>query len=113
MPRPWARRAMSAEEPSAREDRTAVRQLVLIGVIASAVGIAVALWIDWFPTRASVQGEKIDTLWDFLLIASVPIFVLVETVGLYCASKFRMRPGEELKDGPPTPAHTRLESMRT
>jgi cytochrome c oxidase subunit II len=104
---------MSAEEPSAREGRTAVRQLVLIGVIASAVGIAVALWIDWFPTQASVQGKKIDTLWDVLLIASVPVFVLVETVVLYCAIKFRMRPGEELKDGPPIHGNTRLEIVWT
>src|SRR6185436_13962186 len=113
MPRPWARRAMSAEEPSAREGRAAVRQMLLIGVIASAIGIAVALWIDWFPIQASTQGKKIDTLWDVLLIASVPIFVLVETIVLYSAIKFRMRPGEELKDGPPIHGNTRLEIIWT
>jgi cytochrome c oxidase subunit 2 len=101
------------EEQSAREDRTAVRQLVVIGVIASVLGIALALWIDWFPTEASVQSKKIDTLWDVLLICSVPIFVLVETVVLYCAIKFRMRPGEELKDGPPIHGNTRLEIFWT
>ena len=104
---------MSAEEPSAREGRAAVRQMLLIGVIASAIGIAVALWIDWFPIQASTQGKKIDTLWDVLLIASVPIFVLVETIVLYSAIKFRMRPGEELKDGPPIHGNTRLEIIWT
>src|SRR5215218_6996407 len=114
MPRPWARRAMSADEPRAsRESRAQLRQMLLIGAIASALGIALALVIDWFPTQASVQGEKIDTLWDVLLIASVPIFVLVETVVLYCAIKFRMRPGEELKDGPPIHGNTRLEIIWT
>jgi cytochrome c oxidase subunit 2 len=105
---------MSAEEPTAsRESRAQLRRMLLIGVVASAVGIAVALAIDWFPTQASVQGEKIDTLWDVLLIASVPIFVLVETVVLYSAIKFRMRPGEELKDGPPIHGNTRLEIVWT
>jgi cytochrome c oxidase subunit 2 len=105
---------MSAEEPaSAREGRAQVRRMLAIGVIVSAIGIAVALAIDWFPTQASVQGEKIDTLWDVLLIASVPIFVLVETVVVYSAIKFRMRPGEELKDGPPIHGNTRLEIIWT
>jgi cytochrome c oxidase subunit II len=105
---------MSVDEPNAsRESKAQIRQMLLIGVIASAVGIALALAIDWFPTQASVQGEKIDTLWDVLLIASVPIFVLVETVVLYSAIKFRMRPGEELKDGPPIHGNTRLEIVWT
>src|SRR4051794_33888508 len=113
MPPPWARRAMSAEEPSAREGRAAVRQMLLIGAVVSVIGIAVALWIDWFPIQASTQGKKIDPLWDVLLIASVPVFVLVETIVLYSAIKFRMRPGEELKDGPPIHGNTRLEIIWT
>src|ERR671923_561396 len=105
---------MSDQPPVAsRESRAQVRQMLIIGAIASAIGIAVALAIDWFPTQASVQGEKIDTLWDVLLIASVPIFVLVETVVLYCAIKFRMKPGEELKDGPPIHGNTKLEIIWT
>jgi cytochrome c oxidase subunit 2 len=87
--------------------------MLVIGVIVSAIGIAVALAINWFPTQASVQSRKIDTLWDVLLIASVPIFVLVETVVVYSAIKFRMRPGEELKDGPPIHGNTRLEIIWT
>src|SRR4051794_24546331 len=114
MPRPWARRAVSAEEQqSAREARAAGRQLVAIGVVAPAAGVALAQGLHRFPAPAPVQAKKIDTLWDVLLIASVPIFVLVETVVLYCAIKFRMRPGEELKDGPPIHGNTRLEIMWT
>ena len=48
-----------------------------IGLIASVLGIALGLVIDWFPTQASEQAEQIDTLWDVLIICSVPIFVLV------------------------------------
>ena len=105
---------MSVDEPKAsRESKAQLRQMLAIGVVASALGIALALAIDWFPTQASVQGEKIDTLWDVLLIASVPVFVLVETIVLYSAIKFRMRPGEELKDGPPIHGNTRLEIVWT
>ena len=105
---------MSDQPPVAsRESRAQVRQMLLIGAVASALGIALALLIDWFPVPASEQAGPIDTLWDVLLIASVPIFVLVETIVLYCAIKFRMKPGEELKDGPPIHGNTRLEIIWT
>jgi cytochrome c oxidase subunit II len=105
---------MSDQPPSASgESRAQVRQMLLIGAVASILGIAVALLIDWFPIPASEQAGPIDTLWDVLLIASVPIFVLVETIVLYCAIKFRMKPGEELKDGPPIHGNTRLEIIWT
>ena len=105
---------MSTEEPVAsRESRAQVRQMLLIGAIASALGIALALVIDWFPIAASKEAKPIDTLWDVLLIASVPVFVLVETIVLYSAIKFRMKPGEELKDGPPIHGNTKLEIFWT
>ena len=53
------------------------------------------------------------TLYDVLLIASVPVFVLVETVVLFSVWKFRMRPGQEHEDGPPIHGNTRLEVVWT
>jgi cytochrome c oxidase subunit 2 len=87
--------------------------MVAIVVIGSAILIPVALIIPWFPKDASRQASNIHTLYDVLLIATVPIFVLVETVVLYSVWKFRMRPGEELKDGPPIHGNTRLEVVWT
>src|ERR1700716_642768 len=87
--------------------------MFVIGVIATAIGIPIALVIPWFPDQGSSQAHKVDTLYDVLLIASVPIFVLVETVVLYSVWKFRMKPGEELKDGPPIHGNTRLEVLWT
>jgi cytochrome c oxidase subunit II len=103
----------AAAPKTSRESRTQLRQMLAIGGIASALGIALALLIDWFPVPASTQAGPIDTLWDVLLIASVPIFVLMQTIVLYSAWRFRMRPGEELKDGPPIHGHTRLEVIWT
>jgi cytochrome c oxidase subunit 2 len=97
----------------AREARAHVGRLVGIGLIASALGIALALVIDWFPPAASTQAGPVDTLWDVLLIVSVPIFVLVVTVVLYSVYRWRMRPGEELIDGPPIHGNTRLEVLWT
>jgi cytochrome c oxidase subunit II len=88
-------------------------QMLVIGVIATAIGIPIALVIPWFPTDASRQASNVRTLYDVLLIASVPIFVLVETVVIFSVWKFRMRPGEELKDGPPIHGNTRLEVVWT
>ena len=87
--------------------------MLIIGVIASAIGVAVALSINWFPVQASTQSKKIDDLYDVLLVASVPVFVLVEVVVLYSVWKFRMKPGEELKDGPPIHGNTGLEVIWT
>jgi cytochrome c oxidase subunit 2 len=96
-----------------RARRTNIGALVAIGAITSICGIALALLINWFPTQASEEGHDIDTLWDVLLIVSIPIFCLVETIVLYSVWKFRMRPGEELKDGPPIHGNTRLEVIWT
>src|SRR5688572_14694599 len=95
------------------ESRAQLRQMLIIGGIASALGIALALLIDWFPVPASTQAGPIDTLWDVLLIASVPIFVLMQTIVLFSAWKFRMRPGDELRDGPPIHGNTKLEIIWT
>ncbi|HEX8975734.1 MAG TPA: cytochrome c oxidase subunit II [Solirubrobacteraceae bacterium] len=88
-------------------------QMLVIGVVAIAIGIPVALIIPWFPANGSLQAGNIHTLYDVLLIVSVPIFVLVETVVLYSVWKFRMRPGQEELDGPPIHGNTRLEVVWT
>src|SRR6201995_3485702 len=87
--------------------------MVVIGLIATAIGIPLALIIPWFPSKGSIQAGNIRTLYDVLLIATVPIFVLVETVVLFSVWKFRMRPGQEEMDGPPIHGNTRLEVVWT
>jgi cytochrome c oxidase subunit II len=92
------------------------RSLILTGVaavISIAIGIVLSYVIHWFPVQASTQAKETDTLYHVLVIASVPIFVLVVTVILYSVWQFRMKPGEELKDGPPIHGNTRLEVLWT
>jgi len=87
--------------------------MVIFGVVFAAILIVIALLIPWFPTEASKQAGNIHTLYDVLLFASIPIFALVETVVVFSVIRFRMRPGEELKDGPPIHGNTRLEVVWT
>jgi cytochrome c oxidase subunit II len=89
-------------------DKHPLARMLLIGLVASVIGIAIALAIDWFPTGATKDSHQIDTLYDVLLIVSVPIFVLVMTVAIYSVVKFRARPGD-MRDGAPIHGNTRLE----
>jgi cytochrome c oxidase subunit II len=83
--------------------------MLIIGIIAAALGTFGALQIDWFPTQGSTSAHKIDTLYDWLLVASVPMFVLVMSVAIYCVVRFRVRPGGPTGDGAPIHGNTRLE----
>jgi cytochrome c oxidase subunit II len=93
--------------------RNLILQMVVAGVIASAIGIVIGLLIPWFPAQGSRQAGNIHTLYKVLIIASVPVFVLVETVVVFSVLRFRMRPGQELADGPPIHGNTRLEVVWT
>src|ERR671938_62064 len=110
-------RTEEAETAEAAAERRAPRrtgaQMPIVGVAASILGVTAALLIHWFPPASSTQADKIDTLWDVLIIASVPVFVLVATVIGFSVLNFRMRAGEEGIDGPPIHGNTRLEVIWT
>jgi cytochrome c oxidase subunit 2 len=87
--------------------------MVVTALIGMAILIPLALIVPWFPAKASTQAGNVHTLYDVLLIASVPIFVIVLTVVGFSVWRFRMRPGQERLDGPPIHGHTRLEIVWT
>ncbi len=97
----------------ARDEKTPVLWMVVHGVIASAIGIAVGLAIEWFPEQASTQAGPVDDLYDLLIWTSVPVFVTVTIIVLFSVRNFKMRPGEEQLDGPPIHGNTRLEVIWT
>jgi cytochrome c oxidase subunit 2 len=82
-------------------------------LVAAAIGIVLSYTIHWFPVQASTQARNTDRLYHVLVIASIPIFVIVVTMVLFSVWHFRMKPGEELKDGPPIHGNTRLEVFWT
>ena len=95
-------------DPRIEGEKHPVAKMIGLGVLASIVGIAISLWIDWFPEGASGSANQIDTLYDVLLICSVPVFVLVMTIAIYSVVRFRAKPGD-MGDGPPIHGNTRLE----
>ncbi|MGH2763475.1 MAG: cytochrome c oxidase subunit II [Thermoleophilaceae bacterium] len=96
------------EDPRIEGEGHPVAQMIGIGIVASLIGIGITLLIDWFPTDASGAASQIDTVYDVLLIASVPVFVLVMTIAIYSVVRFRARPGDT-RDGAPIHGNTRLE----
>src|ERR1700727_3538270 len=86
---------------------------VVAGLLATAIGIFLSYVIHWFPVAASAQAKNTDRFYHVLVIASIPIFVIVLSTILYSVWQFRMKPGEELKDGPPIHGNTRLEVLWT
>jgi cytochrome c oxidase subunit 2 len=95
-------------DPRLAGEKHPVARMLAIGVFASLIGIAITLLIDWFPADASGAADQIDTLYDVLLICSVPVFVLVMTIAIYSVVRFRAKPGD-MGDGPPIHGNTRLE----
>ncbi len=91
-----------------RGDKHPVAMLAGISLVATAIGIAIGLAIDWFPTAASTKADEIDTLYDVLVIVSVPIFVLVMTVAIYSCIRWRALPGDK-SDGAPIHGNAKLE----
>jgi cytochrome c oxidase subunit 2 len=95
-------------DPRIEGEKHPVARMIGIGLFASVIGIAITLWMDWFPENAAGSAGKIDTLYDVLLICSVPVFVLVMTIAIYSVVRFRAKPGD-MGDGPPIHGNTRLE----
>jgi cytochrome c oxidase subunit 2 len=99
--------------PSRIPTRRAIVGTALAALIATAVGIVLSFEVNWLPLGASAQAKNTDRLYHVLVVASIPIFVIVVTVVLFSVWQFRMRPGEELQDGPPIHGNTRLEVFWT
>jgi cytochrome c oxidase subunit 2 len=100
---------LEAQVPSRRSLSVAS----VAALVATALGIVLSYLIHWFPVEASSQAHNTDRLYHVLVIASIPIFVLVTTTILYSVWQFRMKPGDDLKDGPPIHGNTRLEVLWT
>ncbi len=91
-----------------RQTKHPLFRAIVLALLATAFGIWLSLEIDWFPQSASTAAPAIDQLYDVLLIASVPIFVLVMTVAIYSVWQFRAKPGDK-GDGAPIHGNALLE----
>lgn len=69
---------------------------MIVGTIAifTVIGIIVGLTTNWFPVRASVEAESVDSLFNFMLAIAVVIFLIVEGGIIYVIWRYRARPGD-------------------
>src|SRR3954462_3849298 len=92
-----------------RPPRRTAAQMLAVGVVASILGVIAGLLIHWFPPASSTQADKIDTLWDVLIVAALPFFVLGPPVVRFSLLSAGERPGDAVLAGPPIHGNTRLE----
>jgi cytochrome c oxidase subunit 2 len=94
-----------------------VSSAIKVGIAALVLGtlgsIAVIVTPSWFPVQASTQAVRQDDLYLALMIMSSYIFCIVVVFLGYSLIKFRARPGDEDRDGPPIHGHTVLEVVWT
>jgi cytochrome c oxidase subunit 2 len=86
----------------------------IVAVIVGAIGTAaILLTPSWFPVAAATQATRQDDLYLALMIMSSFIMAVVTVFLVYSVWKFRARPGDENRDGPPIHGNTTLEIIWT
>jgi cytochrome c oxidase subunit II len=86
----------------------------IVAVVIGAIGsVAIVVTPSWFPVDAATQATRQDDLYLALMIMSSFIMAIVTVFLVYSVWKFRARPGDENRDGPPIHGNTTLEIVWT
>ena len=59
--RPVAPAAAPEEDPRIEGEKHPIGRMIGIGLVASVIGVALALWIDWFPDGRVHRGRATST----------------------------------------------------
>ena len=92
--------------------RKGIVQLAAIGVVIAVALTLVAVLLQWLPTSASEEFDRIQSVYWFATIISIAIFSLVTAVVIFSVWKWRV-PEDDDTDGPPIHGHTGLEILWT
>jgi cytochrome c oxidase subunit II len=88
--------------------RGSIVRIVVVGLLVGVLVTLVAVLINWLPTPASEQMDRIEFVYWFATIICIAIFSLVAGWMLYMIVRFRAAPDDD-SDGPPIHGHTGLE----
>jgi cytochrome c oxidase subunit 2 len=88
--------------------RKGIVQLVAIGIVIGIAVTLVATLLQWLPTSASEEFDRIQDIYWFATVISIVIFSLVAAVVVYSVWKWRVAPDDDA-EGPPIHGHTGLE----
>ena len=58
---PVAPAAAPEEDPRIEGEKHPIGRMIGIGLVASVIGVAIVLWIDWFPVPAVRVGAATST----------------------------------------------------
>ncbi|MGE5235058.1 MAG: cytochrome c oxidase subunit II transmembrane domain-containing protein, partial [Acidobacteriota bacterium] len=92
--------------------RKALVQVAAIGIVVGVLVTLVAVLLQWLPTSASEQFNRIQDIYWFATAISIVIFALVAAVVIYAVWKWRV-PLDDDRDGPPIHGNTGLEIVWT
>jgi cytochrome c oxidase subunit 2 len=85
---------------------------LLIGIVLTLVSLWYGQNHGLLPAAASDEASLVDNLFSAMLIVSTGIFLIVEGTLIYCAFRYRRRPGDDT-DGPPVYGNIPLEILWT
>jgi cytochrome c oxidase subunit II len=85
---------------------------LLIGILLTIVSFWYGENHGLLPTAATDEAVLVDGLFNTMMIVSTGIFFIVEGVLIYCAFRYRRRPGDN-EDGPPVEGNVPLEILWT
>jgi cytochrome c oxidase subunit II len=85
---------------------------LLIGILLTIVSFWYGENHGLLPTAATDEAVLVDGLFNTMMIVSTGIFFLVEGILIYCAFRYRRRPGDN-EDGPPVEGNVPLEILWT
>ena len=92
--------------------RKGIVQLVAIGVVIAVALTLTAVLLQWLPTSASEEFDRIQAVYWFATVISIVIFSLVTALVIFSVWKWRV-PDDDDADGPPIHGHTGLEILWT
>lgn len=82
--------------------------MLAIGLVAGVVTTLVAVLIQWLPTSASEEMDRISFIFWFTTVICIVVFAVVAGVIVYAVAAFRVKPDDDT-DGPPIHGHAGLE----
>jgi cytochrome c oxidase subunit 2 len=85
---------------------------LLAGVILTLLSLWYGQNNGLLPVAASEEATQVDGIFKFMMTIATGLFILVEGIVIYCAFKFRRKPGDNT-DGPPIEGNVPLEIVWT
>ena len=85
---------------------------LLIGIILTLASLWYGQNHGLLPDSASNEADLVDGLFNSMMTVSTGIFLLVEGIIIFCAIRYRRRPGDN-EDGPPVHGNVPLEILWT